>query len=85
MSQLFVVAMRDVAAEAYGTPFTVPHRALAVRSFIDEVNRADPKNPMFTHAEDFELHLLAHWETETGLFQQRIECLARGRDVKKEV
>ena len=36
---LFVVSIKDRAAEVFNRPAFVPHRNVAVRDFTDEVNR----------------------------------------------
>lgn len=79
-----VVAVWDSAMQAYGQPIFVASHALALRSFTDEVNREAPENPMFAHADDFELHSLCSFEEEEGIFfEPKRECICRAKDVKK--
>lgn len=82
MARLFVVAVWDSAVQAYNRPFYVPATQLAVRSFTDEVNRQDEKNPMFGHPDDFELRLLATFEEDSGKFEaEDVRTLVRAKDV----
>lgn len=79
------VAVWDSAVQAYAPPILVAARGAAVRSFTDEVNRPNENNPLHGHAEDFELHLLAIFDENTGVFTSPPdgpEILARGKDVK---
>lgn len=63
-----VCAVFDQAAEAYGRPFFAPAMGLAVRSFIDEVNRPSADNSMHQHAGDYALFHLGHFDDGTGQF-----------------
>lgn len=64
----FVFAVYDRAAESFGNPMTTPSRGLAIRSFMDEVNRPAENNPLYNHSGDFELHLLAAYDDSSGQF-----------------
>lgn len=66
---LQVVAVRDAAVDAFGRPIVVPSVGQAIRSFMDEVNRASEDNPMHGHPEDFVLYKLATFEDSTGRFE----------------
>lgn len=83
MTTQYVVAIWDSAVQGYGRPFFVPTAGAAVRSFRDEVNRAHEENQMHRHPEDFELHELARFDDETGVFTpyERVTLL-RGKDAK---
>lgn len=98
MAMVFVaVSVRDRAAETFGPPFFVPTEALALRSFAQEVNRPDEKNPMFNNSEDFELYRCGTFDDQTGLyapegaegpdgkFVPRPKLLAVGKDVKRTI
>lgn len=63
---LNVVAIKDLAADAFLRPFYVSHNALAVRSFMDEVNRADSE--MRKHKGDYILYQLGSWSEDSGVF-----------------
>lgn len=52
----------------------------AVRAFKDEVVKKDG-NPLAAHPEDYELHLLGEFDTESGSFSASgIQVLIRGKD-----
>lgn len=65
-----VFAIRDRAADVFGQPIFLASVGIAVRSFADEVNRADANNNLNKHPEDFDLYKLAEFDDDTGLFTQ---------------
>lgn len=65
---LFVVSVRDRAADVFGQPMFVVSIGGAVRSFADEVNRVDPQNVLNRHPEDFDLYVLGSFDDNTGAF-----------------
>lgn len=71
MSMLKVVAVRDVKIGAFGRPFFVRHVNEAIRSFSDEVNRADSNNQLYLHPEDFQLYLLGDFGDSDGLLESK--------------
>lgn len=77
---LYVCAVFDSAAEAFGRPFCVNAKGLAVRSFIDEVNRAAPDNQMHHHSIDYCLYYLGTFDDASGTFSSLAvpEQLMRG-------
>lgn len=80
-----VCAVRDSAMLAFAQPMFVPAPGVAVRSFTNEVNRADPQNMLSQHPDDFELWWIAEYHEEEGMFtmpEGGARCLARGKDVK---
>lgn len=78
--RMYAVAVRDLAIQSYQNPFFVPHSAAAVRAFKDEVVKKDG-NPLAAHPEDYELHLLGEFDTESGSFSASgIQVLIRGKD-----
>jgi len=81
-----VVSVRDRAADTFGRPFFVVAVAQAIRSFSDEVNRADKDNPLFNHPEDFDLYELASFDDDSGLFValSQPRMVAVGKDLKRE-
>jgi len=84
---MFVVSVHDSALDAFGRPFFVQTTAQAVRSFTDEVNRDSSENPLFVHPEDFELHVVARWEEQSGTFQNwedGTSLLVRAKDVSRK-
>nr|DAE80423.1 MAG TPA: DNA binding protein [Microviridae sp.] len=80
-----ILAVWDSAVRAYAQPLTLPTTQVALRSFIDEINRSDATNTLNTHPEDFELHHLADWDETTGQFLNFKDgpiCIARAKDHK---
>ena len=55
-----IVSVYDSAMMAYARPFFVPTTAVAIRSFIQEVNRAGDDNQMHRTPEDY----YRDWETD---------------------
>ena len=84
---LFVVAVKDRAAEVFNRPFFVPHRNVAVRDFTDEVNRNSAENALNRHPDDFDLYLLGHFDDSTGAFTREgaPTVLVRAKDVVSSV
>lgn len=77
-----VVSIFDSATQMYSKPMFVPSAAYAIRSFKDEVNRADGNNQLNAHPEDFELRMLSTFDEDTGIFTTTgMQVLARGKDV----
>lgn len=68
--QYYVCCVFDVAAGVFSRPFFTASAGLALRSFTDEVNRADVNNPMNTHPGDFQLFHLGSFDDESGEFKQ---------------
>ena len=65
-----VVAVKDRAADAFGRPFFLPTAGMAVRSFMDEVNREAEDNQLHKHPDDFDLYQLGTYDDSTGM----VEC-----------
>lgn len=61
-----IVAVRDRAAEAYMRPFFVGTANMAIRSFMDEVNREHAENQLFAHPDDFDLYELGVFDDNSG-------------------
>lgn len=79
---LFVVCVKDRAAEIFNRPFFVPHRNVAIRDFTDEVNRAAADNQLNKHPDDFDLYLLGEFNDNTGEFSiSTPQVLVRAKDV----
>lgn len=83
--KLVCVAVFDSASQAYGRPFFVQSRGVAVRSFTDEVRRVDPNNDLNKHPEDFTLVHLGTFDDSNGSFDSNLETLLRGKDAVSEV
>lgn len=68
---LVVCSVYDKAAEAFGRPFFVPAKGLALRSFIDEVNRKPSEgapNSMNAYPQDYALYHLGDFDELQGRF-----------------
>lgn len=59
-------SVRDSAVDQYNRPFFALSDGDAIRSFTDEVNRAE--SPMGAHAPDYVLFKLGTFDGDTGLF-----------------
>lgn len=84
MTILAICAVKDMALDAYAPPMFVPHVNIAIRSFTDEVNRADQQNQLYRHPDDFLLYHMGNYDTDNGKFIQNDEhprLLARAKDV----
>jgi hypothetical protein len=83
---LYVVCVKDRAAEVFNRPFFVPHRNVAIRDFTDEVNRAAADNQLNKHPDDFDLYLLGEFNDNTGEFSiSTPQVLVRAKDVLQSV
>lgn len=82
---LIIVAVRDLAAESFAAPLTVPAVGLAMRSFTDQVNHADANNAAYNHPADFELWQLGTYDDSSGELYSDIKRLARALDVKTTI
>lgn len=63
-----VCSVFDKAAECFGRPVVMAAVGLAVRSFSDEVNRADRENPVYLHPDDYTLYHLGWFDDSDGKF-----------------
>jgi hypothetical protein len=61
-----ICTVYDRAAETYARPMFVPSIGVAIRSFTDEVNRNDPNNQLYNHADDFDLYELGEFDDQTS-------------------
>jgi hypothetical protein len=82
-----VCAVKDRAADAYGRPFFVATVGVAIRSFMDEVNRDAPDNQLFAHPDDFDLFELGTFDDSNGLIVMLPEpkLLMLGKQVRPSV
>jgi len=82
--KLTLCTVKDRAADAYGRPMFVPSTGIAIRSFSDEINRADQDNQMYNHSDDFDLYELGEFDDNTGLFSlhEQPKLLTLGKQVK---
>lgn len=82
-----VVSVFDASAGLYGQPFFTPTTQVAMRQFINEVQRASPDNQLYTNPVDFDLYQVAHFDDQTGCFSvpELPIKLMRGIDVANGV
>lgn len=78
-----IVAIYDSASQMFGRPFFVQVTGMAVRSFGDEVKRADAQNDLYKHPEDFSLYHLGTFDDSIGSFvlPSAPVLLVRGKDL----
>lgn len=80
----YVVAVRDRAADVFAQPMCVASKGAAIRSFSDEINRADANNMLYKHPNDFDLYLLCEFDDANGQFVEMGDGprqMAIGKDV----
>ena len=63
-----VFAVYDSALGGYLRPFFAPSRAVAIRSFADEVR--NPESIFHSHPKDYSLHVLGTFDDLTGTLDQ---------------
>lgn len=80
-----VCVVRDSAANVYGVPMFMGSRGQAIRSFSDEVQRADANNMLYKHPEDFELFYVGRYFDSDARFDMVTQpvSLIRGADCIK--
>lgn len=64
--RMLVVSVRDAKAEIYMRPWFVQTAGVAIRSFMDEVNREDKDNQLFNHPSDFALYQIGEYDDNEG-------------------
>lgn len=67
--KLVIISIRDVVANLYSPCSFVQSKGAALRSFSQEVNRADTNNQLYNHPNDFELYELGTFDDETATFE----------------
>ena len=82
--KLNICSVKDRAADAFGRPMFVPSTGVAIRSFSDELNRADADNQLYNHPDDFDLYEFGVFDDNTGLFDlyDQPKLLSLGKQVK---
>ena len=81
---LTIVSIKDRAADAFNRPFFVPTANMAIRSFMDEVNRDYPENQMFVHPDDFDLYEIGIFDDSNGRIESYadMKLLIQGKQAK---
>lgn len=79
-----IVCIRDRMADAYMRPWFVPTANMAIRSFMDEVNREHADNQLFHHSEDFDLYEVGIFDDSTGRIEsyEDMKVLMLGKQAK---
>lgn len=78
-----VFAVRDRAADAFGTPQYNVARGSAIRSFSDAINSGS--DALANHPEDFDLYELGSFDDRVGLFETGVpQMIAVGKDLRVE-
>ncbi len=79
-----IVAIRDRQADAFMRPWFVPTANMAIRSFMDEVNRDSADNQLFNHADDFDLYEIGVFDDSTGRIESYddMKVLMLGKQAK---
>jgi len=82
--KLVLCSVKDRAADAYGRPMFVPSTGVAIRSFSDEVNRAEADNQLYNHPDDFDLYEFGTFDDNSGIFDiyEQPKLLSLGKQVK---
>lgn len=80
---MVVCSIRDSKTELYSAPLYFLSVGQAIRSFSDEINRADDKSQFFNHPGDFDLWQVASFNDHSGEFDNVIppKRLAVGKEV----
>lgn len=78
-----LLAVRDQKANCFTQPFTAPSRAIALRSWTDQLNDPDNrKHDQVRHPEDFSLWILGEYDDNHGLISPKTpEQLAIASDL----
>ena len=82
--KLVLCSVKDRAADAYGRPMFVPSTGVAIRSFSDEINRADADNQLYNHPDDFDLFEFGEFDDNSGVFEihEQPKLLSLGKQVR---
>jgi hypothetical protein len=82
--KLVLCSVKDRAADAYARPMFVPSTGVAIRSFSDEINRADAENQLYNHPDDFDLYEFGEFDDNNGQFNlyEQPKLLSLGKQVK---
>jgi len=67
--KMIIASIKDRAADAYARPFFVQTDNVAIRSFMDEVNRADKDNPLYNHPDDYDLFSLGVFDDNSAIIE----------------
>lgn len=79
----YIYAVKDLAVEAFGTPFFLNSKGEALRSFTDEANNKDSNSAIGRHPEDYVLYELGVYDPQDGSIapHEKPEHVARAKDL----
>lgn len=66
MAKYVICVVKDAKALVHSMPLYFETEGLAIRSFQDEVNRADEKNAIYRYPEDFRMYVIGEYDSEKG-------------------
>lgn len=78
-----IYSVRDKKAAEFGQPMAMPTDAHAVRSFTQEVNRADTANMLNQYPEDFAIYRVGTFDQDTGDITPETTMLLEALAAKK--
>lgn len=67
MPNMIMVSVFDAAVKNFGPAMCVQSEQAGIRSFMNEVNRNDGANILFTNRDDFSLYCVGEFDCETGM------------------
>lgn len=81
---LYIVSVKDRAADHFGRPFYVKTNAEAIRSFTDEANNKE--SIINKHPEDYDLYNLGTFGEDDGLVigNNSPQLIVRAQDLVKD-
>lgn len=82
--QRILVSVRDITADLFFAPQCVVNEGMAIRAFMEEINRADEKNPFYKYPGEYELFLLGSFDEQSASFEllERPKSLGVGNNFK---
>lgn len=63
-----IISVHDKKAETYSAPFYPPSKGVAIREFIDIVNKPDENSLYYKHPDDFDLYYLGDFDDQSAKF-----------------
>lgn len=78
MTKLFLMSVFDLATQTFGRPFTVPHPAVAARSFREEAN--NPESEICKHPADYVLYELGMFDDTNGIVENMSRLVLNASD-----
>lgn len=83
---LFIITVRDSAADSFHAPLFFPALGMAERWFKDECNSGNPDSQMARHSSDFDLYQLGTYDPVTAELSPEVpRLILRGSDAVRKV